>query len=61
MERRKHYFSKNEKYYLAALLGAIAGGLIVAWATNALPKMTSAMMQNMKALMGGENCNPVEM
>lgn len=53
--------SKNEKYYLAALLGAIAGGLIVAWATNALPKMTSAMMQNMKALMGGENCNPVEM
>ena len=53
--------SKNEKYYLAAFVGAIAGGLVVAWATNALPKMMSEMMQNMMAKMGEEDCNPAEM
>ena len=52
--------SKKEKYVLTAFVGAIAGGLVVAWATNALPKMMSGMMQNMMAQMEGEGCNPSE-
>jgi CheY-specific phosphatase CheX len=57
--------SRNKGYVLAALLGAIGGGLIVALATRAIPKMMSqmmsGMMQNMMAQMGEDGCNPAEM
>jgi CheY-specific phosphatase CheX len=47
------------------LLGAIGGGLVVAVATKAIPKMMSqmmaGMMQNMMAQMGEAGCDPGEM
>ena len=53
-------------YLLTAFVGAIAGGLVVAFATRAIPKMMSqmmeGMMQNVMAQMGGEGaCDPSEM
>jgi hypothetical protein len=58
--------SHSRGYVLAAALGAIGGGLVVAIATNAIPRMMSqmmsGMMQNMMACMGGEDgFNPAEM
>ncbi len=48
-------------YAVAALLGALAGGLGVAIVTRAIPKMAAAMMQNMMAHMREGGCNPQEM
>lgn len=53
-----------KKYMLAASLGAVGGGIFVAIATRAIPRMMSrmmsAMMGNMMSQMGGEGCNPAE-
>ena len=49
------------KYMLTFAVGAVGGGLIVAWATRAIPEMMSGMMRNMMARMQEEGCNPVEM
>ena len=52
-------------YALAALLGAIGGGLVVAVVTQAIPKMMSqimaGMMQTMMSRMREGGCNPAEM
>ena len=52
-------------YALAAILGAVGGGLIVAVATQAIPKIMSqvmaGMMQTMMARMREGGCNPAEM
>jgi hypothetical protein len=52
-------------YLFAAALGVIVGGLAVALGSRAIPTMTSkmmaAMMENMRAEMGGEGCEPEEM
>ena len=53
--------SHRKSYILAALLGAIGGGLVVALATGAIPKMMSEMMQNMMSEMGEGGCDPAEM
>ncbi len=53
--------SRNRGYVIAALLGAIGGGIIVALATRAIPKMMSQMMPKMMAQMGGGDCDPAEM
>jgi hypothetical protein len=50
--------SSGNKYFLTFTLGAIAGGIALAWATNAMPRLMSRMMQNMMAQMGKEGCNP---
>jgi hypothetical protein len=51
-------------YILAALLGAAAGGVIVAVITKALPRMaaqmTSGMMRNMTSKMKEFGFNPAE-
>ena len=51
-------------YVLAAAVGAIAGGLLVALSTKAIPKMMSqmmsGMMQNMMGRMRKESCAPEE-
>ena len=56
--------SRNRGYVIAALLGAIGGGIIVALATRAIPKMMSQMMsgrmQNMMAQMEEGDCDPAE-
>jgi len=56
--------SRYSGYVLAAALGALGGGLIMLWATKAVPKMKSQMvtemMQNMMAQMkenGGRDCS----
>jgi hypothetical protein len=53
------------RYVLAAILGAIGGGLLVALATKAIPKMMSGMMsgmmQNMMGQMRKSGFNPAEM
>lgn len=59
-------YPHNRGYLLAAVLSAIGGGLIVAVATRAIPKMMSQMMprmmQNMVARMEGEDgYSPAEM
>lgn len=53
--------SGGKKYLLAVTLGAVGGGLVVAWATRAMPRMMSGMMQSMMSRMGGEDCSPAEM
>ena len=57
--------SHRASYLLVALLSAIGGGLVVALATRAIPKMMShmmsEMMQNMMSKMGEGGCDPAEM
>ncbi len=53
--------SNRGKYVLSFALGAVAGGIGVAWATNALPRMMPKMMQNMMDQMKKEGHNPAEM
>jgi len=58
--------SYNKGHVLAAaVLGVLAGGLVVAFATRAIPKimsqMMSGMMQNMMAQMGEGGCDPADM
>ncbi len=57
--------SRSRSYALAALVGAIGGGLFVAWATRAIPKLTTGimtgMMQTMMAQMKEGGCSPGEM
>ena len=53
------------KYLIAAGIGAMAGGILVAAATNAIPRMmqkiSDTMMGKMMARMGEEGCSPEEM
>ena len=57
--------SLGGSHALAGLLGAIGGGLVVAFATRAIPKMMSqmmsGMMQNMMSNMDEAGCDPAEM
>ena len=48
-------------YVLAAGLGALAGALLMAFATRAVPKMMAGMMRSMMAQMRDGGCNPAEM
>jgi hypothetical protein len=56
--------SEGKTLVLAAALGVIGGGLLVAVLTQAIPKMMTkmmaGMMQSMMAQMGEDGCNPVE-
>ncbi len=55
----------DKRYIIAVLLGAIGGGIIVALATRAIPRimsqMMSQMMPKMMAQMGEGDCGPAEM
>ncbi len=53
--------SGGKKYLLPVVLGVVGGGLLVAWATRAMPRMMSAMMSGMMSRMGGEGCSPADM
>ena len=53
--------SNSRKCMFMLALGTIGGGLVVAWATRAIPKMMSEMMRNMMARMQEEGCDPVQM
>ena len=53
--------SNTKKYMLTLAVGAIVGGIAVAWATRAVPKIMSGMMQNMMANIREEGCDPQEM
>lgn len=53
--------SNARGYALAALMGAIGGGLVVALATNAIPKVLSRVMQTMMVQMREAGFNPAEM
>jgi len=57
MERKQ---SQYTGYILAASLGAIGGGILVAAITKTIPKMMSQMMTGMMAQMGEEDCDPAE-
>jgi hypothetical protein len=52
--------ASTKGYALAAILGAIGGGLLVAVATKAIPKMMSGMMHNMMMQMRAKGFNPAE-
>ena len=56
--------SRRVGYLFAALLGAVGGGVVVAIATDAIPRMMtqmmSGMMQNMMAQMGEGEFDPSE-
>ena len=51
-------------YVIVALLGAAMGGMMVAWVTNAFPRMMKRMMagimENMRAQMSAEGCKTEE-
>jgi hypothetical protein len=53
--------SNARKYLYTFALGVIGGGLLAAWATRAVPRMMSGVMQNMMAKMREEGCDPMEM
>ena len=57
--------AQTRRTVLAAVLGALGGGLVVVIATRAIPKIMSqmmpGMMRNMMAQMGERGCNPAEM
>ena len=57
--------AQTRRTILAAVLGALGGGLMVAIATQAIPKIMSqmmpAMMKNVMAHMGERGCSPAEM
>ena len=53
--------SHAKEYILAAILGAMGGGLVVALATQAVPKMMAARMQTMMAQMRESGCDPGDM
>jgi hypothetical protein len=61
MERKG---TQYQGYFLAAGLGAVGGGLLIAVATRAIPKMMSkmmaGMMENMMAQMGEGDCDPAD-
>ena len=63
--RAQNVNSRNTRYFIAVLLGAIGGGLAVALATRAIPKMMSrmmpGMMRGMMAQTGQSGCEPSEM
>lgn len=46
---------------LPALLGSVAGALVVIVATRAVPRILSRMMSGMMAQMGDGACTPAEM
>ena len=50
--------SCGKKYMLTFTLGAIGGGILLAWATKAMPKIMSGMMRNMMSHMSGQGCSP---
>jgi hypothetical protein len=50
-----------KKYMVITALGAVSGGVLVALASRAMPKLMAGMMHNMMTMMGGEGCNPEEM
>lgn len=56
---------KYTGYIFTAALGALGGGLLVAFATKAIPKMMSRMMSqmmtSMMSEMGDGDCQPAEM
>jgi len=56
--------SDRTGYVITALLGAAAGGLVVVWVTNAIPKMMkrmmAGMMTNMRTQMSAGGCKPDE-
>jgi hypothetical protein len=52
--------SPTRGFALAVLLGAIGGGLFVAIATKAIPKMMPRMMENMMVQMKRNGFNPGE-
>ena len=49
------------RYALVAGIGAVAGGIAVALATKAIPKMMSQAMRSMMAQMSEAGCDPAEM
>ena len=57
--------SPYKGYFLAAGFGAVGGGILIALATRAIPKMMSkmmaGMMENMMADMGAGDCSPSDM
>ena len=52
--------TNRASYIIAALVGAIGGGLVVVLATQALHKMMSIMMQNLMSNMAECGCDPAE-
>jgi hypothetical protein len=56
---------RRNNYAVAFLLGVVGGGLMVALATKAIPKMMkqtmSGMMQYMMSHMSESGCDPSEM
>lgn len=57
--------SPAKDYAIAALLGAVGGGALVAWGTRAVPNMVSRLMSVMKQKMMDHmkeaGINPAEM
>ncbi len=48
-------------YLVAAILGALGGGLLALVATRAIPKAVSRMMRSMMEEMRKSGCDPADM
>ncbi len=53
--------SSGNKYLLTFTLGVLSGGVVLALATNAIPRMMPKMLQSMMAQMSKAGHNPEEM
>ena len=56
MQKQQNY----TPYIMAAGLGAVCGGLLVAAFTRAIPRMISQMMAGMMAEMSAGDCDPAD-
>jgi hypothetical protein len=50
-----------KKYTVITALGAVSGGVLVAMASRAIPRLMAGMMRNMMTMMAKEGCSPEEM
>ena len=52
--------SNTRSHAIAFGMGAVGGMVLFAWASSAIPKMASRMMQNMMERMQEHGCDPKE-
>jgi hypothetical protein len=60
-ERGVEMRNNRQGMVLAAILGAIGGGIFVLLVGEIIPRIMQEMMRGMMAEMGGEGCDPEDM
>jgi hypothetical protein len=59
--REDEMMNTRQGYVLAAIIGVIGGGILMAIIGEIIPRIMREMMKGMMAEMGGEGCDPEDM